>query len=81
MTLTKQIVIDRIEILEDGQLQVRQATRILEDGKVISKTFHRHVVAPGDDVKSEDARVKKVAGVLHDKATIDAYKDKQKGLN
>ena len=74
MTLIKQTVIDRIEILEDGQLQVRQATRILEDDKIISQSFHRHVVAPGDNVKDEDERVKRVANLLHDKETVDKYK-------
>lgn len=78
MALTKQTLIDRIEILEDGQLQVRQATRIFEDGKMISQTFHRHVVSPGDDVTKEDERVKKLANLLHDKTTVDAYKRKVK---
>lgn len=77
MTLTKEIVIDRIEILEDGQLQVRQVTRILEDGKIISQAFHRHVVAPGDDMTMENERVRKVANLLHDKATVDEFNAEQ----
>ena len=46
MALTKEIVVDKIEVLELGQVQVRTATRVLEDGVVLSSSFHRHVVAP-----------------------------------
>lgn len=73
MVFDKQIVIDRIEILEDGQMQVRQATRIFEDGKLISESFHRHVVTPGEDLTLQDARVESVGKVLHTKAVKDAY--------
>lgn len=61
---TEQIVIDRIEILEDGQIQVRQATKVLKDGIEIAKTYHRHVIAPGDDTSKEDVRVKAVADAV-----------------
>jgi hypothetical protein len=43
MALTKEVVIDKIEVLELGQLQVRRATRVKEDGTVLSTSFHRHV--------------------------------------
>jgi hypothetical protein len=71
--LEKVEVIDRMEILEDGQIQVRKATRILEDGVVISQSFHRHVVAPGDDTSKEHARVQEVATAIHSKKVIDDY--------
>jgi len=67
MALTKEVVIDKMEILEDGQIQVREATRYLEDGVIKSQTFHRHVVAPdlaSADLDKEDARVKLVADAL-----------------
>ena len=66
MALTKEIVVDKIEVLEKGQVQVRTATRVLEDGVVLSSSFHRHVLAPstktgdswGDtDISGEDASV------------------------
>ncbi len=70
MALTKETIVDKIEVMEMGQVQVRTATRVLEDGAVLSSSFHRHVVEPsiktGDtwadtDISGEDARVQAVA--------------------
>lgn len=74
MSLEKQTVVDRIEIVENGCVQVRTATRVLEDGGVISQTYHRHVVAPGDDYSNEDARVQAVCVASHTQEVIEAYK-------
>ena len=49
MALTSETHIDKVEILEDGQLQVREAKVIYEDGKEISRTYHRMVLDPGRD--------------------------------
>ena len=46
MALSKVTVVDKIEVLEKGQVQVRTATRVLEDGVELSSSFHRHVVQP-----------------------------------
>ena len=46
MTLTKETVVDKIEVLEMGEIQVRTATRVLEDGVVLSSSFHRHTLVP-----------------------------------
>ena len=75
MAITERAVIDLIQVLQDGQIQVREATVIEKDGVEISRTFHRHVVAPGDDLDREDARVKKIAEVEHTSAVITAYND------
>lgn len=61
MSLEKSVVIDRIEILESGHIQVRQATKIMEDGKEIGKTYHRHVLSPGDSLEGQDKKVIAVA--------------------
>ncbi len=70
MALEKQIVVDKIEVLENGQVQVRTATVIKEDDKELTRSFHRHVLAPrtksgdtwGDtDISGEDARVQAIA--------------------
>jgi hypothetical protein len=74
MSLEKQMLVDKIEILENGCVQVRTATRIIEDGSTISQSFHRHVVAPGDDYSGEDARVQAVCVAVHTTEVIDAYK-------
>lgn len=73
MALEKQIIVDLIEVTENGVLQVRTKTTILEDGKQISSTFHRHVVAPGDDYSGEDARVKAICKATHTAAVVSAY--------
>jgi hypothetical protein len=65
MALEKIEVVDRIEVLENGCVQVRTKTAIMEDGKQISGTFHRHVVAPGDSYTKEDARVQAICKATH----------------
>ena len=74
MALEKVTIIDRIEVIESGAVQVRTKTAIMEDGKQISGTFHRHVVAPGDDYSAEDARVKAICKATHTAAVVTAYK-------
>jgi len=76
MGLEKKVVIDSINVLENGQMQIRQATKIMEDGKEIGKTYHRWVVSPGDDVSKQTKRVKNIASVIHDQETINAFKAK-----
>ena len=77
MALEKIAVVDRIEVLEDGSVQVRTKTAILENGKQISGTFHRHVVAPGDDYSKQDARVQPICKATHTAAVVAAYKAAQ----
>jgi hypothetical protein len=74
MALEKIEIVDRIEVLENGSVQVRTKTAIMEDGKAISSTFHRHVVAPGDDYAAEDARVKAICKATHTSAVVAEYK-------
>lgn len=75
MALEKVIIVDRIEVIENGSVQVRTATRIIEDGKQISGTFNRHIVAPGDDYSNEDARVQAICAATHTPEVIATYKD------
>ena len=74
MSLEKIEVVDLIEVIENGTLQIRTKTAIKEDGKEISSSFHRHVVAPGDNYSAEDARVKAICAATHTKSVVDAYK-------
>jgi hypothetical protein len=71
--LEKIEIVDRIEVVENGSIQVRTKTAIMEEGKQISSTFHRHVVAPGDDYSGEDARVKAICSVTYTTAVVNAY--------
>jgi hypothetical protein len=74
MALEKIEIVDRIEVLENGCIQVRTKTAIKEDGKEISATFHRHVVSPGDSYTKEDARVQAICKATHTAAVVTAYK-------
>jgi hypothetical protein len=65
MALTKRTEIGQMTILPMGQIQVRTDTVIEEDGKELSRTYHRHVCEPGHDCTNEDQRVKDVATVVH----------------
>ena len=84
MALTKETVVDKVEVLEKGQIQVRTATRVLEDGTTLSSSFHRHVVQPstktGDtwadtDISGEDARVQAIANATWTSAVKTAYQE------
>jgi len=77
MSLEKVISVDLIEVIESGAVQVRTKTAILEDGKQISGTFHRHVVAPGADYSGEDARVQAICAATHTAAVVAAYQAAQ----
>lgn len=77
MALEKVEVVDRIEVIESGVVQVRTRTSIMENGKQISGTFHRHTVAPGDDYSAEDARVQAICAATHTKDIVAAYKAAQ----
>jgi archaellum component FlaF (FlaF/FlaG flagellin family) len=71
--LEKIEIVDRIEVVENGSVQVRTKTAIMEDGKQISGNFHRHVVAPGDDYSGEADRVKAICAATHTPEVVAAY--------
>jgi hypothetical protein len=61
MALNKTIVVDRIEVLQRGVIQVRTATVVDEDGTELSRSFHRHILNPGADTSGEAQRVQDIA--------------------
>ena len=84
MAITKEEIADKIETLEGGDVQVRIATVIKEDGTELSRTFHRHVLAPstktGDtwgntDISSEPARVQAICNAVWTSAVKTAYQE------
>jgi len=84
MALSKVVVVDKIEVLEKGQVQVRTVTRVLEDGVELSSSFHRHYVEPstkdGDtwadtDISGEDARVQAIATATWTDAVKTAWQE------
>lgn len=74
MTLTKQSIVDKIEVVGPySHIQVRVCERVFEDGEVIAERYHRHVVNPGADTSAEDQRVQAIAGAVHTPEVISAY--------
>lgn len=63
MALTKETIVDLIEVVGTN-IQVRTATIIKEDDVEISRSYHRHVLAQGDDLTSQDARVVAIANAV-----------------
>jgi len=74
MPLTKQTITDKIEIVgQFNHIQVREAIQVLEDGNVISQSYHRYVVSPLDDTTDKDPKVQAVAAAVHTQDVINAY--------
>ena len=74
MALSEETVQDKIEIVGDFKhVQVRTATVIKRDGVEISRSFHRHVVAPNADITGESTEVQNICNVVHTQAVKDAY--------
>lgn len=64
MALSKETVVDKIEVLESNAIQVRSAVRVLEDGVVLSSSYHRHVLEEGADLTNEDPKVVAIANAV-----------------
>ena len=74
MTIEKTKTIDKIEVVSDYKhIQVRERIDIVEDGKVISTTYHRWVIAPNQDYSNEHADVQAMCQQFHTQEVIDAY--------
>lgn len=74
MAITKRTEEDKIEVVgQFKHIQVRTATIIEEDGVELSRSFHRHVVAPDADVSGESAEVQSISAAVHTQAVKDAY--------
>ena len=73
MSLSKEVVIDKIEVVENGIIQVRQVTRIMEDGQQLSSSYHRWSFTPGQDVTDQPANVQAIAAAAWTPAVVAAY--------
>jgi len=78
--LTKNVVTGSIEILEDGRLQVREDTIIIEDQNEISVTYLRYVLNPGDDVSDKSERIQDVAYAVWTPEVVEDWKIKEEQL-
>jgi hypothetical protein len=73
MALTEQTEIDRIEVVGDWNIQVRQATIIERDGAFVSRTFHRWVLTPDQDISGQEQKVKDIANAAWTPEVTAAY--------
>jgi hypothetical protein len=73
MALIERRVVDLVEVLEKGQLQIREANLIEKDGVVIAKTFHRYVLSPGDDVSDKEQKIQNIAAAVWTPEVISAF--------
>ena len=74
MALTEQTGVI-FTVLEDGQIQVRRVRRVFDGAEWLAEQYHRHVLAPGDDVAQEEVRVQAIARLLWTPAVGQAYQD------
>lgn len=73
MTLSERSVIDKIEVLENGKIQVRRADIVEKDGIEIARNYHRHLLHPGDDLSNEDPKVVAVATAVWTQEVVEAW--------
>jgi hypothetical protein len=73
MALEKKTVTGQIEVGELGTIGLRTDTVVLDDGVELNRSFHRKVLAPGDDVSGEDAKVQAVANAVWTDEVVAAY--------
>jgi DNA-binding transcriptional LysR family regulator len=73
MAITKEKVIDQITVTENGTVLYREATRIMEDGNELSKTFHRSSLTPGQDLTGIPANVVAICNVAWTAEVIADY--------
>jgi hypothetical protein len=73
MSITKSTIVDQITVTENGIVLYREATRIMEDGNELSKTFHRTSLTPGQDLTGIPANVAAICNVAWTAEVIAAY--------
>jgi hypothetical protein len=77
MALKKETKIDKIEVVQNGIVQIRQATIISENGEEIARTYHRWIIAPGDNYSAQEQQVQDICKVSHTPEVIAAYQAQQ----
>jgi hypothetical protein len=73
MALIEKQIVDLVELVQSNHIQVRTANIIERDGTEITRTFHRHVLAPGDDVTNQDPKVQAIANAVWTEEVIAEY--------
>jgi hypothetical protein len=73
MALTEHTEIDRIEVVDSWNIQVRQATVIEKDGEQVARTFHRWVLTPDMDISGQEQKVQDICNVAWTDEVKSAY--------
>jgi hypothetical protein len=73
MALIEKQLVDLVELVQSNHIQVRTANIIEKDGTEIARTFHRHVLSPGDSIVNEDPKVQAIANAVWTEEVIAAY--------
>jgi hypothetical protein len=73
MSLTKETVVDQITVTENGIVLYREATRIMEDGKQLSQTYHRSSLTPAQDLTGVPANVVAICNTAWTAEVVAAY--------
>jgi hypothetical protein len=73
MAITKTTVVDQITVTENGIILYREATKIIEDGVELTKTYHRTSLTPGQDLTGQPAQVVAIANTVWTPEVISAY--------
>jgi hypothetical protein len=73
MALTERSTIDKIEVLENGIIQVRRADIVERDGVEIAKSYHRWTLTPGQDLTGQEQRVIDVATAVWTAEVVATY--------
>jgi len=77
MPITKQTVVDQVTVTENGTILYREATRIVEDGNLLTQTYHRTSLTPGQDLTGQPANVVAIANAAWTPQVIAAYQAAQ----
>jgi hypothetical protein len=77
MSLIKETVVDQITVVENGTVLYREATRIIEDGKVLTQTYHRTSLTPGQDLTDQPEKVVAIVQAAWTPEVIAAYQAAQ----
>ena len=75
--ITKETVVDQITVVENGTVLYREATRIIEDGKVLTQTYHRSSLTPGQDLTDQPEKVVAICNTAWTPEVIAAYQAAQ----
>jgi len=78
--ITKETVVDQITITENGIVLYREATRIIEDGKVLTQTYHRTSLTPGQDLTGQPEKVVAICNTAWTPEVVSAYQAQQAAL-